>query len=75
MKRLTPTLNAVFNLDIPEDKRLFDLLEDAYLHARYEPGFKVSLSDFELLYQKVQQILTEAEAVLTHYQSVLAIAE
>lgn len=75
LKRLTPTLNAVFNLDIPEDKRLFDLLEDAYLHARYEPSFKVSASDFELLYAKVQQILREAERVLAYYQSVLDIAE
>ncbi|MBP1618884.1 MAG: hypothetical protein H6Q14_2711 [Bacteroidetes bacterium] len=47
-------LSNVFRRDTAEEKRLFTLLKDAYVEARYNPDFLVTKEDIEALLPKVE---------------------
>ncbi|MBP1619112.1 MAG: hypothetical protein H6Q14_2939 [Bacteroidetes bacterium] len=47
-------LANVFPRDTAEEKRLFTLLKDAYVEARYNPDFVVTKEDIEALLPKVE---------------------
>ncbi|HTH31688.1 MAG TPA: hypothetical protein VL946_10075 [Lacibacter sp.] len=53
-------------MNTEEDKRLLKILDDAYIEARYSADFSPSVSDLDLLFQKVQQL---------HGQAVIAVKE
>lgn len=61
--RLAPQLNEVFPGDSPEEHRLLQLLEDAYLETRYNPHYQISEQDQNLISTRVFGLLDLAEAV------------
>lgn len=54
VKRHSDELVKVFPRDTPEEKRLFTLLKDAYVEARYNPKFLVTKEDIDALLPKVE---------------------
>lgn len=54
----THTLESseAFPRDTEEEKRLFDLLQDAYVQARYNLHFRVTKEDIEALIPKVERL-------------------
>ncbi|WP_192821284.1 HEPN domain-containing protein [Rufibacter sp. LB8] len=56
-RRCTPQLYSVFPRDTPAEKQLVHQLEDAYLKARYEPGYSISPNVRELLFERVGKLL------------------
>lgn len=54
VKRHSDELAKVFPRDTPEEKRLFTLLKDAYVEARYNPKFLVTKEDIDALLPKVE---------------------
>ena len=61
--RLAPQLNDVFPGGLPDEERLLQLLEDAYLEARYNLHYQVSEQDLHLISSRVFRLLELAEAV------------
>jgi HEPN domain-containing protein len=61
--RLAPQLNDVFPGGLPDEERLLQLLEDAYLEARYNLHYQVSEQDLHLISSRVLRLLELAEAV------------
>ncbi|MHA4740572.1 HEPN domain-containing protein [Dyadobacter sp. MSC1_007] len=61
--RLAPQLNEVFPGGSPDEERLLQLLEDAYLQARYNLQYEISKKDVELISSRVSGLLELAEAV------------
>lgn len=61
-------LNIVFTDSIPENKRLIQLLDKAYIDARYENQYSIEKKDLEMIFEKVTllRILTKdvAKAIL-----------
>lgn len=53
-KACTLELAAVFPQDTPEEKRLFELLQRAYVEARYNDTFEVTKADIDALRPKVE---------------------
>ncbi len=53
----------IFPYNTPEEERLFDLLTDAYVQARYNKDFRVTREDLDALIPKVEQLreITEKE--------------
>lgn len=49
-------LSKAFPRDTEEEKRLFDLLQNAYIQARYNKLFRVTKEDIEALIPKVEQL-------------------
>lgn len=54
VKRHSEELAKVFPRNTPEKKRLFTLLKDAYVEARYNPKFLVTKEDIDALLPKVE---------------------
>lgn len=54
VKRHSEELTKVFPRDTAEEKRLFTLLKDAYVEARYNPNFLVIKEDIDALLPKVE---------------------
>lgn len=54
VKRHSPELVQVFPRNTAEEKRLFALLKDAYVEARYNPDFIVTKEDIDALLPKVE---------------------
>lgn len=54
VKRHSEELAKVFPRDTAEEKRLFTLLKDAYVEARYNPNFLVTKEDIDALLPKVE---------------------
>lgn len=54
VKRHSEELAKVFPRDTVEEKRLFTLLKDAYVEARYNPNFLVTKEDIDALLPKVE---------------------
>ena len=46
--------SKAFPRDTEEEKRLFDLLQDAYIQARYYKHFNITREDIEVLIPKVE---------------------
>ncbi|WP_455590903.1 HEPN domain-containing protein [Bacteroides sp.] len=53
-KRSTLDISTPFPRDTEEEKRLFQLLVDAYIQSRYNVGFMVKKEDIEALVPKVE---------------------
>ncbi|NDV97514.1 HEPN domain-containing protein [Dysgonomonas sp. 521] len=53
-KRHTLEVAKAFPRDTDEEQRLFQLLDDAYVQARYNPNFGVNREDVEALITKVE---------------------
>ncbi|WP_165042840.1 HEPN domain-containing protein [Dysgonomonas sp. ZJ709] len=54
VKRHSDELTKVFPRNTEEEKRLFTLLKDAYVEARYNPKFLVTKEDIDALLPKVE---------------------
>jgi HEPN domain-containing protein len=55
-RRCTAVVDQVFPCYTEEDKRQLKILDDAYIAARYDDDFSPSVTDIDLLLQKVQQL-------------------
>jgi HEPN domain-containing protein len=53
---LEPIFNTVFPLDTAEHKRLFELLKNAYVDARYKLHYKITKEELEWLSGRVQKL-------------------
>ena len=62
-KKHTTKIFEVFPCDTPEEKRLFDLLQRAYIESRYNPDFEVTKEDIDALIPKVEQLRDIVEKV------------
>jgi predicted nucleotidyltransferase/HEPN domain-containing protein len=54
VKHYSPELAKVFPRHTAEEKRLFNLLKDAYVEARYNDDFEVTKEDIDALIPKVE---------------------
>jgi len=61
--RLAPQLNEVFPGGSPDEEKLLQLLEDAYLGARYNPDYRTSEQEVQSISSRVLCLLELAEAV------------
>ncbi len=66
-ERFTDKAILAFSTDNEDDKRLFKLLEDAYVQARYNKDFVVSKEDIDKLLLKVEQLRVDAQEVCLTY--------
>lgn len=64
-KPYTLELSKVFPCDTPEEKRLFELLQRAYVEARYNNNFIVTKSDIDALTPKVEQLRDITKKICT----------
>lgn len=62
-RKYSPELQKNFPRNTPEETRLFELLRLAYVHARYNPDFKVTKEDIEALFPKVEKLRDVVEEV------------
>ena len=53
-KKHTPEIFKAFPRDTPEEKRLFDLLQRAYIESRYNPDFEITKADIDALLPKIE---------------------
>ncbi|MCI0615744.1 HEPN domain-containing protein [bacterium] len=58
-----PVLNAVFPRDTEEQKHRFELLQKAYVEARYEKNYTITKEDLEWLAEQVKQLRALTEEV------------
>lgn len=63
VKKHTTEVFKVFPRDTEEEKRLFDLLERAYIESRYNPDFEIVKADIDALIPKVEQLRDIVERV------------
>lgn len=61
--RLAPQLNDIFPGGSPDEEKLLQLLEDAYLGARYNPDYQISEQEVHSISSRVLRLLELAEAV------------
>jgi HEPN domain-containing protein len=71
--RLAPQLNEVFPGGSPEEERLLQLLEDAYLEARYNFQYEIGKEDVALISSRVLRLLELAEAIFEERMSSIGI--
>ncbi|HRO69090.1 MAG TPA: HEPN domain-containing protein [Chitinophagaceae bacterium] len=50
------SLRDIFPQNTEQEKRLFNLLQKAYIEARYQPDYKISTEDLLLLMEKVKLV-------------------
>ena len=62
-KKYAPEIFKALPRDTPEEKRLFDLLQRAYIESRYNPDFEVTKEDIDALIPKVEQLRDIVEKV------------
>lgn len=55
-KKHTTDIFKAFPRDTAEEKRLFDLLQRAYIESRYNPDFEITKADIDALLPKVEQL-------------------
>ena len=56
-RRLAPQMNAVFPCDSKEEDRLLQLLEDAYIDARYKKDYEIAEDDGLILIARAGDLL------------------
>jgi len=56
-----PGLDAIFPKNTDEEKESFNLLNTAYVAARYNPSYEISQEQVMLLLERVYSILTQTE--------------
>lgn len=61
VKKHTTEVFEVFPRDTEEEKRLFDLLQRAYIESRYNPDFEITKEDIDALIPKVEQLRSIVE--------------
>ncbi|WP_164974158.1 HEPN domain-containing protein [Filimonas effusa] len=61
VRRSAPELNLVFTDDTPQERRLLDVIENAYLGTRYEDHYEIKEGYTELLLEKVSRLQDIAE--------------
>jgi HEPN domain-containing protein len=71
-RRCTSVVDQAFPCNTEEDERLLKILEVAYIAARYEDDFSLSVTDSELLLLKVQQL---HQAAVTAVKSRLSLPD
>jgi len=64
-KRFTTEIFKAFPRDTPEEERLFDLLQRAYVESRYNPDFEITKEDIDALLPKVEHLRDIVEKVCT----------
>ncbi len=62
-KKHTAEIFKVFPRDTEEEKRLFDLLQRAYIESRYNPEFEIVKEDIDALVPKIEQLRSIVETV------------
>lgn len=62
-KKHTTEIFKAFPRDTEEEKRLFDLLQRAYIESRYNPDFEITKEDIDALIPKVEQLRNIVEKV------------
>ena len=62
-KKHTTEIFSAFPRDTEEEKRLFDLLQRAYIESRYNPDFEIVKADIDALLPKVEQLRDIVERV------------
>lgn len=62
-KRIAPQLSEIFLGGSEEDKRLLQLLDTAYLDARYNAAFQIEVDDMNKLQLKVNRLIRSAAAL------------
>lgn len=62
-KKHTTEIFSAFSRDTEEEKRLFDLLQRAYIESRYNPDFEIVKADIDALLPKVEQLRDIVERV------------
>ena len=63
VKKHTTEIFKVFPRDTEEEKRLFDLLQRAYIESRYNPDFEITKEDIDALIPKVEYLRNIVERV------------
>ncbi len=56
VSNLDPRFLPVFPRTTPEEKRLFELLQKAYIDARYNPKYKITKKELEYLAERVKKL-------------------
>ena len=62
-KKHAPEIFKALPRDTPEEKRLFDLLQRAYIESRYNPDFEITQADVYALVPKIEQLREIVEKV------------
>jgi len=62
-KKHTTDIFKAFPRDTAEEKRLFDLLQRAYIESRYNPDFEITKEDIDALIPKIEQLRDIVEKV------------
>lgn len=62
-KKHTTEIFKAFPRDTAEEKRLFDLLQRAYIESRYNPDFEITKEDIDALIPKIEQLRDIVEKV------------
>jgi|GEM_PF-1168330 len=71
--RLAPQLNDIFPGGSPDEERLLELLEDAYLGARYNPDYRISEDEARSISVRVLRLLESAQAVFEERMTAIRI--
>jgi hypothetical protein len=64
-KKHTLDIYRAFPQDTEEERRLFKLLQDSYVQARYNKNFVVTKSDIDALIPKIEQLRNIVEKICT----------
>ncbi|OQP52902.1 hypothetical protein A4R26_28125 [Niastella populi] len=56
-----PDLDTIFPKNTDKEKELFNLLNAAYVDARYSPNYEISQEQVMLLLDRVNSLLTQTE--------------
>jgi predicted nucleotidyltransferase/HEPN domain-containing protein len=59
--RLSAEFKGIFPKKTDEEKRLFNLLKQAYVRARYDMGYKITREELEYLAQRVKKLQSATE--------------
>ena len=74
-KKHTAEIFRVFPRDTDEEKRLFDLLQRAYIESRYNPDFEIAKGDIDALLPKIEQLRDIVDTVcrerIAYYDSLI----
>ena len=62
-KKHTTEIFKAFPRDTQEEKRLFDLLQRAYIESRYNPDFEITKEDIDALIPKVERLRNIVDTV------------
>ncbi|WP_288351518.1 HEPN domain-containing protein [uncultured Alistipes sp.] len=72
-KKHTTDIFKAFPRDTEEEKRLFDLLQRAYIESRYNPDFEITKEDIDALIPKIEKLRDIVEKVcrerIAYYES------